>query len=79
MREPFEQTLQELRGTITNEPRHFIRGHDLAVLMAYYLKEITGDKFFVLEMVERSLLGCVEHEDLLNEKMFQNLLHRILS
>jgi uncharacterized protein DUF4435 len=79
IREVFDQTLQEFRGTITDEPRDFIRGHDFAVLLAYYLKQITGDQFYAPEMVEGSLLGCVEYEDLLNEKMFQNLLHRILS
>ena len=69
--------IASMRTSLGKEIRLYIRGHDLSHLLLQYLSSLQSERLFNAELIERSLLGCLEYHDLVKEKLFADLLERV--
>jgi hypothetical protein len=75
----FVQKLSEISLKMDGDRRMYIRGHDLSVVLAWYLREQCSktSPFFQPQVLEKFLLAMVDHAQLHNSQFFQALLARV--
>lgn len=77
-KEKFTDAIESYRSKLTDNPRYHINGHDYIDLLAWYLaKHHVDSKLCDSKVVERSLLGCVEFNQLSSQSLFKQLLYRV--
>ncbi len=76
--EQFSLLVEEWRVKLSKDPRHQIQGHDFIEFLTWYIYKHRGIKEINdSAVVQRSLLGCIERAQLLDEPLFQTLLNRV--
>jgi len=76
--EEFTFVINEWRVKLSEDPRHQIQGHDFIEFLTWYIYKHRGVKEVNDEaVIQRSLLGCIERTQLMQEPLFQTLLTRI--
>jgi hypothetical protein len=74
-RSTFEDKREELRAQLKDDPRHRIRGHDLMDLLHYAVKKLrVARRFGNVETFHGAFMGCLETQDIRDEKLFQRIL-----
>jgi hypothetical protein len=74
----FVRVIESWRPQLTDDPRYQMHGHDFIQLLAWYMHKQGAPKALVNPtVVERSLFGCVEVEQLANERLFKLLMDRV--
>jgi hypothetical protein len=77
----FVQKLSEISLKMDGDSRMFIRGHDLSLVLAWYLREHCSktSPFFQPQVLEKFLLAMIDHAQLHNSQFFRTLLARVQS
>ena len=75
----FVQRLGEISSKMQGDRRMFIRGHDLSIVLAWYLREHCSktSSFFQPQVLEKFLLAMIDHAQLHNSQFFRALLARV--
>jgi len=69
--------VRSLRRRLSDEPRLQIHGHDFTKLLSWYIKQRTGRRYqYDQEFFSRSLCGCLEPGQLVEMRLFVELLKR---
>jgi hypothetical protein len=73
-RERFTECIEKHRGSLSEEPRKQINGHDFLALLSLFLRRHVNDSALVRPgLFERTLFSCVEIEDLDRHQLFRSL------
>lgn len=76
-RPQFMAEIGRLRRLLADGPRHYVHGHDLINMLAWYLRQHRSSARIPPQMVERSIYACADVGDLAAEPMFRTLLARV--
>lgn len=77
LKEELLSTIEHYREKLDADPRYNIHGHDFVDLMSWYLRgKGVAQAISAPEVVERSLYGCIEVQELIKYPMFKVLLTR---
>lgn len=77
-KEEFTNAAESFRQRLSDNPRYQMNGHDYIDLLAWYLaKHGVDNKLCDSKVIERSLFGCAEYNQLCDELLFKQLLARV--
>jgi hypothetical protein len=75
----FKTRLEELAARATGDARLFVRGHDFAQVLSWYLREHTNSSspLYRAEVLEQLLLAYIDSSDIGEERFFKLLAERL--